>query len=216
MKRSLKLIFFVASFAVFSTVAIHGQGTVSLITPEGWKKQPVDNAYMNKRVADAAEQYKEYAPIPRIAFYDIGYPKDGAEFTQMNGYAILLVSALSQNSEELPIKRTYVNSGGKEIELNKLKEIKIKNGDATSQTVKTFGEYRTDTLYLFPVYLRFRSGQLLTDYAKNRVGMKLAEFDGSKPPSLQSLPASVPTEKMLSDDVLLRFMKREYPGYLDN
>ena len=216
MRLSPNLIFFVASFAVFSTAAIHGQGNVSVTTPEGWKKQTVDNAYMNKRVADAAEQYKEYAPIPRIAFYDIGYPKDGAEFTKMNGYAILLVSALSQNNEELPIKRTYVSSGGKEIELKKLKEIKIKSGEATSQTVKTFGEYRTDTLYLFPIYLRFRSGQLMTDYAKNRVGMKLADFDGSKPPNLQNLPATVPAERKLSDDVLLRFLKREYPGYLDN
>src|SRR5262245_40478721 len=91
------------------------QNTTTLSSSEAWHKHAVDNADMNGRISDAAEQYKQYAPIPRIAFYDVGYPKNSEEFNTLNGYAILLISALSQNPDELPLKRAYVSASGKQV-----------------------------------------------------------------------------------------------------
>jgi len=158
----------VSIFVLGLSVAIYAVSQERVVTVPSetkWHRHAVDNAYMNKRISDAAEQYKEYAPIPRIAFFDIGYPKDRAEFAELNGYGILLVSALSQDPKELPIKRAYVEIGGKQIELKPVKEISVRNQDLTSQVVKTFGEYRTDVLFLIPIYLRFQQGDVLIDFA---------------------------------------------------
>jgi hypothetical protein len=216
MKWSLNLVIARFSLVMLAVTSAVGQGIVSVTSDTQWHGSSVDNAYMNRQIADAAEQYKEYAPIPRIGFYDIGFPKDKIELQDMNGYAVLLVSALSQESNELPIKRAYVSVSGKDIELKKLKEIKIRNTELASQTVKTFGQYRVDALYLLPVHLRLGKGQLLIDFTKNRVGLKLAEFDGSVPDDLKRLPEMKPDDKKSFEDALKRFMKREYPGYYDN
>jgi hypothetical protein len=202
--------------AVLATVPIFSQDkVVTLASETKWHRHAVDNAYMNGRISDAAEQYKQYAPIARIAFFDIGYPKDKAEFDQLNGYAILLISALSQSPDELPLKRAYVTVDGKQIELKGLNEISIKNEALTSQVVKTFGQYRSDALFLFPVYLRFQVGELLIDFNRNRNGMKIATFDGSKPEGIRNLPAAKPEAAKSSEKAVQQFIKREYPGYVD-
>ena len=208
----------VSIFVLGLSVAIYAVSQERVVTVPSetkWHRHAVDNAYMNKRISDAAEQYKEYAPIPRIAFFDIGYPKDRAEFAELNGYGILLVSALSQDPKELPIKRAYVEIGGKQIELKPVKEISVRNQDLTSQVVKTFGEYRTDVLFLIPIYLRFQQGDVLIDFAKNRTGMKIAQFDGSAPENIKDLPRLKPDDKTSFETAMQRFIKREYPGYVD-
>lgn len=200
----------------FAVVSASGQATVSVMSDSQWHGDPVDNAYMNRLIADAAEKYKEYAPIPRISFYDIGYPRDKDEAAKMNGYAVLLVSALSQDPDELPLKRAYVHAGGKDFELKNLKAIKIRNTDTASQNVKTFGQYRVDALYLIPIHLRLQKGELLIDFNKNRDGMRLAKFDGTVPSDIKFLPDTMPDEKASFQDALEQFLKREYPGYLEN
>lgn len=200
--------------SVASATALSQERVVTLTSDTTWHRHAVDNAYMNKRIADAAEQYKQYAPIPRIAFFDVGYPKDKAEFDNLNGYAILLISALSQNRDELPLNKAYVAVDDKQIELKPIKKFAIRNDDLASQTVKTFGEYRIDTLYLFPVYLRFQPGELLIDFKINRTGMRLTAFDGSKPETLNMLPSTKPNTARSIEKAIQAFIKREYPGYV--
>jgi hypothetical protein len=45
-----------------------------LVTPETWSTGPVSTSEMNRRIKEAAVDYREYAPIPRIGFYDIAHP----------------------------------------------------------------------------------------------------------------------------------------------
>lgn len=200
--------------AASAAVSVIGQ-TVTVTSETRWHRSSVDNAYMNRHIAEVAEQYKEDAPIQRVGFYDIGYPMNDIEMRDMNGYAVLLVSALSQDADELPVKRAYVSVAGKEIELKLLKTISLKNTDLTSQTVKTFGQYRSDSLYLFPGKLRTQIGQVFIDFSKNKIGMKMTEFDGSTPDNLKHLHFINPINGKKFDDALTRFMRREYPGYLD-
>ncbi|MBS1792878.1 MAG: hypothetical protein JSS81_03430 [Acidobacteria bacterium] len=208
------LLFF--TFSLFSATVVRAQNaTATVSTDEQWHRNRVDNAYMNKQISDAAEQYKEYAPIPRIAFYDIGYPKDAAEFKELNGYGLLLVSALSQDRTELPLKKVYAMVDGRQIELRQIKQVLISVPAEESRTIKTFGSYRMDALYLFPVYLRMRKAELLVDFAANRNGLKLAVFDDDTPEILKDLPKTEPAANKNSDEAINRFMKREYPGYFD-
>ena len=46
--------------------------------------------------------------------------------------------------------------------------------------------------------------------------MKLAEFDGALPADLKHLPGTKPVDNKHIEEALKRFMKREYPGYLEN
>ena len=186
---------------------------VTVTTGDKWHRNRVDVAYMNKRISDAAEQYKQYAPIPRIAFYDIGYPKDAEEFERLNGHGILLVSAMSQNASELPIAKVYAVAGGQTVELKSLKRYLSEEADPASRVVKTFGAYRADELFLFPVYLRLQRAELLVDFAQNRTGMKLAAFDGTTPEALGALPNRRPTAQTGFENALEVFIKREYPGF---
>jgi len=207
----------VVAILVCSVAMVSAQDPLITVRTESkWHANTVDNASMNKRIADAAEQYKEYAPIPRIAFYDIGFPKDKAEFEELNGHGLLLVSAMSQDESELSIKKVYIIVNGKEIELKTLKQLLVKETDPESRIVKTFGSYRADALYLFPVYLRFEIAELLIDFAANRKGMKIANFEGNDPNLLKFLPRTKPDSKKSIDEPMKRFMKREYPGYFDN
>jgi len=195
-------------------ISVLGQSTIN--SESKWRRQPVDNATMNQRAVELAEQYKQYAPIPRIALYDIGYPKDKAEFDELNGYAILLIAAWSQSPNELPLKRAYMTlSDGKTVELKGIKQISVKEESAASQVAKTFGQYRTDTLYLFPVFLRFQAGNLLIDFSQNRIGMKVASFDGNKPEGIGFLPETKPNPAKSIEKALQAFIKREYPGYVE-
>ena len=177
-------------------------------------KESVSLSALNARINEAAENYKEYAPIPRGVFFDIGYPKDKKEFDELNGYGLMLVTAISQNQSELPLKRVYVIADGKEIELKPFKTFSSKiSGD--SQTTKTFGSNRSDVLYLFPIYLRLQKAAVLVDFAKNRDKMKIVEFDENDvPASNKWMPNRRPDEKVSIDTALERFTKREYPMFL--
>lgn len=212
--ETLKQIVLATGLLAFAgIVALAQPPVVTVRTDQTWHTTSVDNAYMNKQIAKAAEKYKEYAPIPRIAFYDIAYPKDKSEFVQLNGHGLMLISTSTQDQNELPLKRVYIVSDGAEIELKVLERTFIKEADPASRIAKTFSLFREDSIFIFPIYLNSQSAELKIDFAKNRNGMKVAAFDGKLPPELSGLNGRKPDEGKSFDAPLVVLMKREYPGY---
>src|SRR6266568_228897 len=92
------------------TASARAQAPVHLESDAGWPHGSVSNGALDARLAAAARQYRSYAPVPRIAFFDLAYPKDSTEAAAMNGYAVLVVTAVVQDSTELPLLRVYVRS----------------------------------------------------------------------------------------------------------
>src|SRR6058998_975566 len=86
------------------------QGVVHVEGNFGWSLSAVSNARLDDRVRAAAAEYHHYAPIPRIAFFDIAYPADSAEFVALAGNALLVVTALVQDSTEIPFASVYLRS----------------------------------------------------------------------------------------------------------
>ena len=187
-----------------------------VISQQKWQKNSVAIAGMNQRISDAAEKFKQYGRIPKIAFYDIGYPKDEKEFDELNGYGFLLVVALAQDEKDLPLKRVFVSEGGKETELKLVKTVLSKSEDTESLVYKTFGAYRMDALYAFPVYLRMKKGDLIAEFGLGKEGLKMASFDGNKPAIIKILPDKMPTEQGLPDAASEKFIKSKYPGFFEN
>jgi len=178
-----------------------------------WRTEPATPQRMNQRIAEAAVTYQDHAPIPRAVFYDIGYPANKQEFANLDGNAVILVSALSQEREELPLKKVYVLADGQQIELKSIQTVLVDQSGVSNQSTKTFGNYREDALYLLPVYLRLKDTEVLVDFAKNKNDYKIATFGTEVSASVSNLPRNVPTGSGPTENILKEFIKREFPGF---
>src|SRR5437763_15016616 len=103
--RSVACVAFVAL-----TASARAQARVHVESDAGWSHGSVSNGALDARLAAAARQYRNYAPVPRIAFFDLAYPKASSQAAALNGYAVLVVTAVLQDSTELPLLRVYVRS----------------------------------------------------------------------------------------------------------
>jgi hypothetical protein len=178
-----------------------------------WRAQPATPERMRQRIEESAVEYKSYAPIPRVVFYDIGFPHNAQEYAALDGYAVMLITALSQTREELPLKRVYVSLDGREINLKLLKSVLSEQKGADNQSVKTFGAYRADMLYLLPVYLRLKTAEAFVDFAQNRLAFRVAVFGTEVSEGVRSLPIKEPTGAGPAAGALEGFIKREFPGF---
>ena len=128
---------------------------------------------------------------------------------------MLLVTALCQDSAELPLKRIFVLADGKEQELKLVARVLSKELNSTEQVAKTFGVYRADSIYLLPLFLRLKKSELYADFAAHRTGFRLAEFaPGEVPADVLSLPVKPPSGVESFEQSLIRFLQREYPGFI--
>jgi hypothetical protein len=178
-----------------------------------WRNQPATPERMNQRLEEAGVKYQADAPYPRGVLWDIGYPHNDQEYVELDGYAVILITALTQERDELPLKRVYVLADGKEIELKLIKEVLSEQSGAKSAAAKTFGPFRADALYLLPVYLRIKTTDLMADFAKNKMGSKIGIFGGTVSAEVSKLTIKPPTGVGPSDKVLQQFIKREFPSF---
>jgi len=175
----------------------------------GWRREAVPNAALDARLAEASAQYRRLAPLPRIALYDIAYPKDSAEAVALGENGVLVVTAVVQDTVELPLRRVYVATLTGVSELTLVAAVASYTSDSVVRA--TFGRFRLDAVYLLPLSLRSTAGDLLTDFAAHRDGFRFMHFDGQRPPALQELGAPVSTTASPPSAVLWAFMRREYP-----
>lgn len=185
----------------------------STVEPAVWRSEPVTPERISQRIEELAIKYQADAPIPRMALYDIGYPLNDQESTSPDGNAVILVTALVQEEEELPLKRVYVLADGKEIDLKSIRQVLSKQSVANSISAKTFGAFRVDMLCLLPLYLRMKSADLILDFAKNKSGFKVVTFGTPVSPEVRKLSVKIPTGVGPSAQVLDEFVKREYPSF---
>lgn len=185
----------------------------SVIDAPVWRNDPASPERMNQRIEDAAIKYQANAPIPRVVLYDIGYPHNDQEYAALDGNAVILLTALAQERDELPLQRVYVLIDGKEIELKPLKLVLSNQSPASSTSAKTFGAFRADALYLLPMNLRMKVADLLVDFGRNRTGFKVATFGTPLSVEVSRLNIKAPTGAGPSDKTLEEFIKREYPSF---
>lgn len=183
-----------------------------LLGPNSWTKHPVSPATMNDRIERAASEYRQHAPIPRVALFDIAYPADEDEYKALDGYAVMLVTVLSQTVDELPPRRVFVKVGEETSNLTLIASV-FSNADPAQLTAAVFGTNRWEGLYLFPVYLKGVAQELLTDFARNREGFVLTRF---REQDLQDFPFTVtkPKAGKPNPGALATIISREFPGFI--
>ncbi len=172
-------------------------------------QEPVTNAALDAKIQRRAAQYRRDAPVPRGAFFDVAFPADSVEYLAMHGYALLVVTAIDQDSSELPPARVYVTSaaGRQELPLVSLRSSIVSDTGVRA----TFGSRRVDAVYLLSVPLRFGGGQLLLDFAKNRQAFPIGLFDSPLPSDVQLLTHIRTPQDLPPVAVVWAVFQREYP-----
>jgi hypothetical protein len=186
------------------------------IVPVGtWADEPAAPAKMNVRIKQAAKdytQYKDLGAFARVGFFDMVQPLDEQEYVALAGHALMLVTAIAREPSELPLRRTYINVGGREIELPLVSAVLSKQSDQNDRVAKIFGAYRVDALYLVPLHRRFDRADVFVDFAAHKTGLRLGEITATAFVVRDGTARSLADQP--DDAALKRAIAREYPRFL--
>ncbi|MFI4967381.1 MAG: hypothetical protein ACHQAU_01540 [Gammaproteobacteria bacterium] len=211
MSRILLCALFLGALS-FGAVADEPATTHATASVQG-KQAPTGVQDMNQRFEDTAHEYAG-RDVPRVAFSDIAYPADPAEFKAMDGFGVIWIAVSSQQKDELPLKRVYAVVDGKQVDLQLATGAFAKdNGSVLTQ--KTLGPYRWDGLYYYPAYLSAEAQQLVIDFAKDRSGFVMLDMqkDPEQLPDYLKAPITHPKGSKPPAGAAFTLVTREYPGY---
>lgn len=180
-----------------------------ILGPGSVVSEPVTSDNMWQRIYELASEYRQYAPIPRVGFSDITYPANAKEYRAVDGYGILLVTVVTQDPAEVPLARVTLRGDRWTHTFQVLSSVRSPVEDPAVSSV--FGGTRCDSLYLFPMHLRHKSGQLLVDFATNRKEFVLAKFPLD--PFGDDLPTDPPSGPYPPPEAFERLIKRELPAF---
>ncbi len=180
-------------------------------TESTWRNQPATPERMNQRIEQASVRVN--GPVPRGILYDIAFPRDNEELQALNGYAVILLTSLAHDRNELPLQRVYVSLDGQETELKQIRLVLSQQTDPNRLSVKMFGAFRADALYLLPAYLRLSPGSLIADFAGGK-SLKVATFGTPVSADVAKLDIK-PSTATPSNEVVEQFIRREYPNFFE-
>ncbi len=126
----------------------------------------------------------------------------------MSGYALLVLTALTQDSVELPLSRVYVSTPGGEVTLPELFAVRSIVGEATPERA-TFGRFRVDAMYLYPVAADALG--LFADFAAHRRAFRIGQVGRSLPETIRPLIRRTPAGSLPSHEAIAKMLAREYP-----
>ena len=165
------------------TASARAQAPVHLESDAGWSHGSVSNGALDARLEAAA----------------------------MNGYAVLVVTAVVQDSTELPLLRVYVRSVSGDWDLPLVARV-ASWFPATDTVVRpTFGRFRLDASYLLPLAARTSQGDLLVDFAAHRQGFRLIHFAGDIPEPVRRLRFTGTSSQQPAATTVWAMVQREYP-----
>jgi hypothetical protein len=167
--------------------------------------RPLDSTVLMNSIVDAAHKY-EGNDVPRFAQYDLAFPKDSAEYFELNGNAIVLIIGFTHDSTELPFSRAYLKSAFKEIELVKLFDTKLMYSNPGVYDL--FGRHAIVSLYLLPIASMTNQPKLEFDWMKNRKAFSLGNLGRPHAVSFQIIPLQ---KKEIDGTCLKSFLLREFP-----
>lgn len=171
--------------------------------------------------ADIAERLEKSANetarmVPKAArgsAIDFAWPMTAEEYAATAKHVLVLVSVVTQDAAELPLRRVHIRADGNDIELVRLSHqlVDVAKG---SRTFSVLGPYREDGFYLAPASAMMAEGYLQADFATRRSDFNLYKLPGTAPDFIRSdkNPESSPDSK--PDLAAVRAMiMREYKGF---
>jgi hypothetical protein len=186
--------------------------------PKGPISKVVQGAYsperINSEIEGIAKKRTDPNPAPRGRFFTITYAENANEFAGLRRYSVMLLTAISQKSEELPLKRVFIRANGQDVPLQKILSWRSDVGAGTLAH-KIYGPYREDAYYLIPTGMMVREGQMMLDHAANAANVNFLQLPSTAAPeatknfsNLDPEPNSKPDLKMLQ-----ALIARKFPGF---
>jgi hypothetical protein len=184
------------------------------------RKGPVGQAsvtpdVITKRLAETARDTQNISAkgAARTAIIDFAWPSNESEYKALGKYVVVLVSAVSQSADELPLKRVYVENASGVITLQKIASIR-RDVPQNSQIFAMLGPYREDSFYLAPAGAMMRKGSVMVDFTVRRSGFRLYELPGTPPAFVKADRNPMPAFDGKPDPKALKtLLEREYTGY---
>lgn len=202
------------SAAMAGSVALYASALAQMPGPAmGPNKGAVTPQDIDRRIATRAEEIKKMAPqgAARFLVFDLGWPIDVTEYRALGRHAILFIAALSQEADELPLRRVYVVARGKSVELEQLSSTRHRVPPATLPH-EVFGPHREDSFYLVPIGPYMQEWLIQTDFAKNRSDFVVTKGRLDPPDFILSDRNRNATAKPRAD-ALKTYLEREFPGF---
>ena len=175
----------------------------------------VTPAEMAERLEKAALRTREQAPkgAARGSSIDFCWPSSAEEYQAIGKYVLVLVSVVTQDAAELPLRRVYVTVNGEQTELAKLSSQR-RDVKKASTTYPILGPSREDGFYIAPAGLMMGDGYLQADFAIRRNNFNLYKLPGTPPDFVKAdndpMPARDATPNM---PALKALLTREYQGF---
>jgi hypothetical protein len=193
-------------------------GVLSMLAPAHAQTTPPAKGPEGKRLAGGVitpqrvnEQIEEWAkkregsggPTARVANFFLLFAATPAEFNALGRYSVLLLTVVTQKSDELPLARVYIRAKEQDVAMLKVSSWRS-DVDSALVTHKIYGPYREAGFYLVPTGMTMRDGQLLADFAANRTGLPILQLPNKGAPdrlralgNLDPPPNAKPTLKAL-------------------
>jgi hypothetical protein len=189
--------------------------TAQTLTQRPVSRGAVTPADMTQRLERSAIRIAQSTPkgVARGASVDLAWPSDPEEYRAIAKHVLVLVSVVTQDAAELPLRRVYVGANGRETELLRLSSqlSAVKKG---SITFAMLGPYREDGFYLAPVGAMVADGFLQADCAIRRNNFNLYKLPGKMPDFVKADSDPMPAPDAKPDvSVVKAMLHREYKGF---
>jgi hypothetical protein len=175
----------------------------------------VTPADMTKRLELAAARAltSSLTGVARGAAIDFAWPSDAEEYRALAKHVLVLVSVVTQDAAELPLRRVYVSANGHETELVRLSSWRGKVAKE-SVTFLALGPHREDGFYLAPAGAMMADGFLQADFATRRNNFNLYKLPGTAPDPIKADSDPMPAPGATPEPAALKAMlHREYKGF---
>jgi hypothetical protein len=185
------------------------------LTQRPVSQNPVSPADMTERLEKSAINTAKVAPkgAARGSSVDFCWASSPDEYRALAKHVVVLVSVVTQDPAELPLRRVYVNIDGRETELVKLSS-QLGGVRKGSKTYSILGPYREDGFYLAPAGTMMVDGYLQADFAVRRNGFNLYKLPGTPPDFIKADSNPMPAPDTRPETPALKAMlQREYTGF---
>lgn len=200
---------------IWMLAAVFGSAAdAQTLTKRPMSQNPVTSADMTERLEKSALRTRQSAPngAARGSSVDFCWPSDPAEYRALQKQVLVLVSVVTQDKAELPLRRVYANIDGKQTELTKLSSqlSDVRKGSVTSSIL---GPWREDGFYLAPAGPMMSNGFLQADFAVRRNNFNLYKLPGTPPDFIKTDNDPVPPDAKPDQSALKAMLRREYRGF---
>jgi len=185
------------------------------LTKRPVSQNPVTSAEMTERLEKSAVRTAKTAPkgAARGSSVDFSWPSDPEEYRALARHVLVLVSVVTQDKAELPLRRVYVTANGQPTELTRLSS-QLSDVRKESTTFTILGPYREDGFYLAPAGAMMADGYLQADFAVRRNGFNLYKLPGTPPDFIKADGNPMPAPDAKPETPALKAMlQREYTGF---